>query len=396
MQDFIERGKSVYMETYAQFPVVLTRGSGRYVFDIDGKKYLDMVAGIAVNIFGYGDAELSAALQEVIANGMMHCSNLYWNRVGIEAADRLVRLSKMDRVFFCNSGTEANEAAIKLVKKYGSSKSEGRTDIITMQQSFHGRTYGALTATGQTKYQEAFKPLLPGFAYAPFNDFAALEAMVTDTTCAIFIEPVQGEGGVIPADPVFLQNVRKLCDKKDILLVFDEVQCGMGRTGYTFAWQAAQIVPDVMTLAKGLGAGVPIGAVVAKGAAAQVFRPGDHGATFGGNLLSTTAANCVLKRLEESSLLNHVKDVSDYLWAALQNLKQQFSIIEEIRGTGLMVGVQLSMPVRPILDACMDAGLILASAGSHTLRFVPPLTITHEEIDEAITLLTNVLKKSGS
>ncbi|WP_422478022.1 aspartate aminotransferase family protein [Pleomorphochaeta sp. DL1XJH-081] len=393
MDKTIELGKSVFMETYAQFPIVLAGGDGRYVFDTQGKRYLDLVAGIAVNILGYGDKRLSSALHKVIDNGLLHCSNLYWNSYAVTAASRLARLSSMEKVFFCNSGTEANEGAIKLVRKYGSSLKEGRTDIITMKQSFHGRTYASMTATGQTKYQKSFYPLVPGFSYAPFNDYDALKNMVTDTTCAIFIEPVQGEGGVVPADASYLKKVRQLCDDRDILLVFDEVQCGMGRTGKPFAWQKSGVKPDVMTLAKALGGGVPIGAVVATGKAATVLQPGDHAATFGGNLLATAAADCVLEVLEDGELLEHVEKVGSYLRNSLEALKERFSQIVEVRGAGLMLGVQMSIPIRPILDMCMKEGLILANAGPEILRFVPPLTITESEIDEAITILTRVLEK---
>lgn len=393
MDKTIEQGKSVFMETYAQFPLVLTGGEGRHVFDSEGNRYLDLVAGIAVNILGYGDHRLSAALHKVIDDGLLHCSNLYWNSYAVEAASRLVRLSTMDKVFFCNSGTEANEGAIKLVRKYGSSKKEGKTDIITMNQSFHGRTYASMTATGQTKYQKSFYPLVPGFSYSPFNDYEALEKMVGDSTCAIFIEPVQGEGGVVPAEASYLKKVRQLCDQRDILLVFDEVQCGMGRTGTPFAWQQSGVKPDVMTLAKALGGGVPIGAVVATGKAATVLQPGDHAATFGGNLLATAAADCVLGILEDGELLEHVRTVSAYLRSRLESLKDQFGQIVEVRGAGLMLGVQMSQPVRPILEMCMQEGLILANAGPDILRFVPPLTITESEVDEAIAILSRVLGK---
>lgn len=392
MDKIIEQGKAVFMETYAQLPIVLTGGKGRYVFDTEGNRYLDMVAGIAVNLLGYGDEAFSAKLKQVVDDGLLHCSNLYWNRNAIAAATRLVELSTMDRVFFCNSGTEANEGALKLVRKYGSSKRKGKTDIITMKQSFHGRTYGAMTATGQTKYQQAFYPLVPGFSYAPFNDFAALEQMVTDTSCAVFIEPVQGEGGVVPADADFLRKVRRLCDERDMLLVFDEVQCGMGRTGYPFAWQQSGVKPDVMTLAKALGGGVPIGAVVTSTKASHVLEPGDHAATFGGNLLATAAADHILTILSEGSLLKRVKAVSAYLRTRLTALQERFPQIVEIRGAGLMLGVQMKDPVRPILEACLENKLIVASAGADILRFVPPLTITEDEVDEAIGILTRVFE----
>ena len=396
MNTIEERGKAVFMQTYAQFPLVLVSGAGRYVYDDQGKRYLDMVAGIAVNCLGYGDLGLSTALTQVIDSGLFHCSNLYWNPHAVEAAERLVQLSTMERVFFCNSGTEANEGALKLVRKYGSTKHPHKTDIITMHQSFHGRTYGSMTATGQTKYQMAFGPLVPGFSYAPFNDIEAVKAMVTDTTCAIVIEPVQGEGGVIPADSTYLKQVRELCDQHDILLVFDEVQCGMGRTGYPFAWQQSGVKPDVMTLAKALGGGVPIGAVVAAGKAATVFQPGDHAATFGGNLLAAAAANHVLQRLQEGSLLEQVRSVSQHLRSALETLKSRYVQVKQVRGAGLMLGMELSVPVRPILERCMDHALILANAGVNIIRFVPPLTLEHAEVDEAIAILDAALQQELS
>jgi len=389
----IETGKSVFMETYAQYPIVLASGEGRHVYDTDGNRYLDMVAGIAVNILGYKDPGLTETLGKVIADGLLHCSNLYWNSYAVQAATRLSHLSGMERVFFCNSGTEANEAALKLVRKYGSSKKAGKTDIITMMQSFHGRTYGSMTATGQVKYQKAFHPLVPGFSYAAFNDYNAVESLVTEHTCAIFVEPVQGEGGVVPAKKQFLQQLRKLCDERDILLVFDEVQCGLGRTAHAFAWQASQVKPDVMTLAKALGGGVPIGAMVADGKAAKVLAPGDHAATFGGNLLSAAAADCILARLEEGSLLKQVKATSARLRSALADLQKHYPQIMEIRGEGLMLGVEMTIPVRPLIEACMAEGMLIANAGPNVLRFVPPLTITEDEVDEAVGILQSVCSK---
>lgn len=389
-------GKDALMGTYAQYPVVLAGGEGRRVRDLAGKTYLDLVAGIAVNILGYHDPGLSAALHGVIDGGLLHCSNLYWNPYAIRAAERLKRLSSLSRVFFCNSGTEANEAALKLVRKYGASKAEGRTEVITMQQSFHGRTYGALSATGQPKYQEPFKPMLGGFSYAPFNDIEGVKALIGPKTCAIFVEAVQGEGGVIPATTTFLRQLRTLCDDHDILLVCDEVQCGMGRTGYPFAFQKSGISCDVMTLAKGLGGGVPIGATLVAEKLAHVLVPGDHGATFGGNLLACAAADHVLSRLEEGELIEHVRKVSAHLVKRLQEMQSEFPKIEEIRGEGLMLGIRMTDPVRPLIEACMDEGLLIANAGAHVLRMVPPLTITVDEIDEAIMILRKVFSSAFS
>ena len=394
VNECIALGKEVLMETYAQFPIVLAGGKGCRVIDDQGKSYLDMVAGIAVNALGYGDEELSAALHAVVDSGLLHCSNLYWNSLAVSAASKLVGLSGMERVFFCNSGTEANEGAIKLARKFGRQKDSLRTDIITMNHSFHGRTYASMTATGQPKYQALFLPLVPGFSYAPYNDLAAVAAKVTERTCAIMVEPIQGEGGVIPATVEFLKGLRALCDEKDILLIFDEVQCGMGRTGKPFAWQLYGVKPDVMTLAKALGAGVPIGALVAQGHAAEVLAPGDHAATFGGNFLAAAAADVMLGRLAEGSLLKQVQRTSERLRVALFALKEQYPAILDVRGKGLMMGMEMTIPVRPLVAACIERGMLMVNAGPNVLRFVPPLVITEEEIDEAVGILAGVLAEA--
>lgn len=387
----MQQGSQVFMQTYAQFPLVLTGGKGCTVVDSEGRSYLDMVAGIAVNALGYGDAELSKRLCSVVESGLLHCSNLYWNDIAVSAATRLVRLGKMDRVFFCNSGTEANEAAVKLVRKAGRMHSPSCTDIVTMEHSFHGRTYASMTATGQPKYQASFHPLVPGFSYAPFNDLEGVKARVTDNTCAVFVEPVQGEGGVIPANKAFLEGLRTLCDERGMLLVYDEVQCGMGRTGQAFAWQYYGVKPDVVTMAKALGAGVPIGALAACGEAARVLAPGDHAATFGGNFLAAAAADVLLSRLEEGSLLEHVREASQHLSASLHALKKEFSCVKDVRGVGLMMGMELTVPVRPLIESCMHDGLLIVNAGPNILRFVPPLVISLEEIDAAMAIVRKAL-----
>ncbi len=394
VENCIDIGKQVFMETYAQFPIALTGGQGCRVTDDQGKSYLDLVAGIAVNALGYGDKKLSEALKAVIDTGLLHCSNLYWNNIAVSAAAKLLALSGMDRVFFCNSGTEANEAAIKLARKAGRQKDPLRTDIISMNHSFHGRTCGSLSATAQAKYQTSFLPLLPGFSYAPYNDLAGVRAKVTDRTCAIMVEPIQGEGGVVPATEEFLKGLRALCDEKDLLLIFDEVQCGMGRTGYPFAWQSYGVRPDVMSLAKALGGGVPIGALVATGAAAKVLAPGDHAATFGGNFLAAAAAEVVLDRLAQGELLEQVRKTSARLEKALLSLKDQYPAIVEVRGRGLLMGMEMTVPVRPLVAACMEKGMLIVNAGPNVLRFVPPLVITEEQIDEAVAILTEVLAQA--
>lgn len=393
MNEMINMAKEVFLPTYAQFPIVLSKGDKVHVTDSEGNSYIDMVAGIAVNSLGYNDSQFTDALKEVIENGLLHCSNLYYNRYAVEAASYLKELSGMDKVFFCNSGTEANEGALKLARKYGKSFPVVREKIITMESSFHGRTYGAMSATGQIKYQKSFTPLVPKIVHSPLNDFESLADKVGDDTCAIFIEVIQGEGGIKCADPVFLSKVRKLCDEKEILLVFDEVQCGMGRTGKAFAWQNTDVVPDVMTLAKALGNGVPIGAMVVSSKASDVFSPGDHAATFGGNLLSCAAACVVLKRISEGALLEHVVAVGAYFKDQLEQLAQTHDVIKEVRGLGLMLGLELTCEVRPVIDMCMKEGMLIVGAGANVLRFVPPLIIEKEDVDEVISILSSVLGK---
>jgi predicted acetylornithine/succinylornithine family transaminase len=391
MSDVVAQGQDAIMRTYAQFPVAFVSGHGRTLVDADGKEYLDFVAGIAVNALGYGDELLSAALKRVIDNGLLHCSNLYWNPYAVSAAQSLKQLSGMDKVFFCNSGAEANEAALKLARKFGHLDGGGRTEIITMEHSFHGRTYGAITATGQDKYHKNFDPLLPRIRYAVFNDFDSVLAQVNDDTCAIMVEPIQGEGGIIPADPEFLKALRTLCDERHILLMFDEVQCGMGRSGQPFAWQTYGVKPDVMTLAKALAGGVPAGAMIACGVAADILQPGDHAATFGGNLLAMSGACVMLERLAEGGLCEHVRSTSAYFIDALRGLQAKYpSLTVDVRGRGLMLGAQLTVPPRVVVDAAMERGLLVASAGYDVLRFVPPLTVTTDEIDRALAILDEV------
>ncbi|MFA7671279.1 MAG: aspartate aminotransferase family protein [Sphaerochaetaceae bacterium] len=390
-ENLIKEGKEAFLGIYSQFPIVLDSGDNASVTDIDGNTYLDFVAGIATNIFGYNDQGLKNALKNVIDNGLLHTSNLYWNKYAISAAKGLKEISNMERVFFCNSGTEANEAAIKLVRKYGSSKKKGKTKIISLENSFHGRTLGSLSATGQKIYQDPFKPLAPDFSYVPINDIEALKESVTEKTCAIFIEAVQGEGGIISADSDYLRKVRQICDENEIVLVCDEVQCGMGRTGEFFGWQKKGIVCDVMTLAKGLGGGVAIGAMVVSEKFADVLKPGDHGTTLGGNLLAACGADYVISRLKEPSFLEHVKKVSAYFETALKVLQKKYPQILEIRIEGLMVGLVMNQEVRPMIDRCLKEGLLVANAGPKVLRMVPPLIVTEKEIDLAVAVLDKVL-----
>lgn len=384
----IERGKRVFVNAYAQYPIVLNGGKGRYLQDIEGREYLDMMGGIAVNLLGYNDPGLNRTLKEVIDNGLLHCSNLYWNKWAIEAAEKLTKLSGMERVFFCNSGTEANEGAIKMARKFGA----GRSEIITMENSFHGRTLGSLSATGQTKYQEAFKPMVGDFKYGQYNNLGSVKALVNEKTCAIMVEVVQGEGGIKVAHKEFLKGLKEICDENNLLLIFDEVQCGLARSGHYFAWQEIGVIPDIMTLAKGLGSGVPIGAIVTGPKAASLFVPGDHGATFGGNLLSTAAASYVLKRISEEGFLERVQESGQALFEGLSAIQNRHShLVKEVRGVALMMGMELTIPSRGVIDKCREAGLLIGSAGENTLRFVPPLTITVEEIFEGLSLLEAVL-----
>ncbi len=393
MNTIIEQGKEHFVPTYAQFPVVLTGGKGMYVTDSEGKSYLDMVAGIAVNALGYGDEEFTSAVQKVLADGLLHCSNLYYNKPAVEAAQKLKTLSGMDRVFFCNSGTEANEAALKLARKWGKQFPVVKDEIITMESSFHGRTYGSMSATGQVKYQKSFTPLVPKISHSPFNDIDSLRSLVNEHTAAIFVEIIQGEGGIREIDHQFLSQVRTLCDEHDILLVTDEVQCGMGRTGKAFAWQHTEVTPDVMTLAKALGNGIPIGAMVCSAKCSQVLAPGDHAATFGGNLISATAANVVLDRLLSGEILAQVTEVGGYFKAKLEELKETYAAVVDVRGKGLMLAIELDRPVRGFIETMMKRGMLLVGAGEKVVRFVPPLILTIAEVDTAVALLEATLEE---
>lgn len=392
-EQWIERGKNVIMNTYSRFPITFSEGKGVYVKNIDGKQYLDFVSGIAVNALGYGNEDLTEALWEQMKK-MMHCSNLYWNIPGIEAAEILIQNSVFDKVFFCNSGAEAIESTLKLARKYGKKiHGENCYEIITMKQSFHGRTLGAITATGQSKYQKDLNPLLDGIRYGEYNNFESIKDLVSDQTCAILLEPIQGEGGIRPAEKDFLMKVRELCTKKDILLIYDEVQCGIGRTGHLFAYQGYDIPPDVIALAKGLGGGFPIGAIMAVEKCAATFQPGDHASTFGGNPGACTAAKVVLNTLLDKDILENVQKQGEYLRERLEVLKEKYEIVTDVRGMGLMQGIELSVPVGDIIQSCIDKGLLLVGAGAHVIRFVPPLIVKESEVDEAMLILEKTLKE---
>ena len=386
---YMELAENSILHTYNRFPVVLEKGEGVYLYDLDGKKYLDFGAGIAVFALGYGNEEYNEALKIQI-DKLIHTSNLYYNMPMAEAAHKLLKASGMSRVFFTNSGTEAIEGAIKAARKYAWLK-DNSTDheIIAMRHSFHGRSLGALSVTGNSHYQEPFKPLIGGVKFADFNDLDSVKAAVTEKTCAIILETVQGEGGIYPAEEGFLKGVKKLCEEKDILLILDEIQCGMGRTGSMFAWQAYGTEPDIMTCAKALGCGVPVGAfVLGEKAAEKSLEPGDHGTTYGGNPLACAAVSKVFDLFEKQDILHHVQEISGYLEKKLDGLVDKYEFLSERRGKGLMQGLEVAgRPVGEIVSKALENGLIVISAGNHVLRFVPPLIVTREHIDEMIEKL---------
>lgn len=380
-----------YVPVFARYPIVLSHGEGPYVYDTEGKKYLDFLGGIAVNVLGHAHPKLVAAVAEQ-AGKMIHCSNLYYTEEQVKLAATLTELAGMDKVFFANSGAEANEGAIKLARKYGKTLQADRVEIITAENSFHGRTYATMTATGQPKYQQGYEPLPGGFRYVPFNDLAALKSMVSEKTCAVMLEPIQGEGGVNIPDDGYLQAVRDLCDEYGALLIFDEIQTGMGRTGQLFAYQTFGVRPDIVTVAKGLGGGVPIGAFLTSAKVAGAFHAGDHGSTFGGNPLACAAGNAVLAVIAEEDLGTNAANMGNYLMSELCKLQNKYSqLILNVRGKGLMIGAQLSRPGRDIVNRCLEDGVIINCTAGDVLRFVPPLTINKKHIDELMISLEKVL-----
>lgn len=390
--DIAAQGQQYIMNTYGRYPLSFVRGQGSLLWDADGQAYLDFVGGIAVCILGHCHPELVKALQKQ-AETLWHISNLYWIEPQVRAGAKLVQGSGLDKVFFCNSGAEANEAAIKLARKYFYRQGHPeRNHIITFLQSFHGRTLAAVTATGQMKYQEGFEPLPAGFHYAEFNNLKSVASLIDNHTAAILVEPVQGEGGIRPADPVFLAGLRELCDREGLLLIFDEVQCGMGRTGSLFAYQNYGVTPDIVTIAKGLGGGFPIGAMLSTDKAASGFMPGDHASTFGGNPLGTAVAEQVLNIISEAAFLQRVDTAGQKLMYKLHSLNDDR--IVEIRGQGLMVGIEMTVEVAEIVKNCMAKGLLLVGAGPKVVRMVPPLTVSDEEIEQAVAIFAQVLQES--
>jgi acetylornithine/N-succinyldiaminopimelate aminotransferase len=388
MQNYIDEAEQALLHTYNRYQVVFEKGDGVHLYDIDGREYLDFVSGIAVFALGYNNQEYNDALKGQI-DKIIHTSNYYYNLPAIEAAGKIKKISGMDRVFFTNSGAEAIEGAIKTARKYAYLK-DGSTDheIIAMNHSFHGRTMGALSVTGNPHYREAFEPGIGNIKFAELNDFDSVMAQVTDKTCAILFETVQGEGGIYPATEDFMKKVRKLCDERDILMMLDEIQCGMGRTGTMFAWQRYGIKPDVMTTAKALGCGVPVGAfLMTEKVGTHSLAAGDHGTTYGGNPLACAAICKVIDLFEKQKVLDNVKEVGAYLAERLDELAGDFDCIETRRGVGLMQGLVFNRPVGDIITGAMEKGLVLINAGTNIIRFVPPLVITKKDVDDMIGIL---------
>ena len=385
--NYIEKAEAALLHTYNRYQVVLDKGEGVYLYDVEGKQYLDFAAGIAVCSLGYGHPAYTAALKNQV-DKLLHTSNLYYTAPVAEAADKLKKATWLDRVFFTNSGTEAIEGALKAARKYAYTKQNGRYEFIAMNHSFHGRSMGAVSVTGNAHYREPFEPLIGGVKFADFNDLESVKALVTDKTCAIIVEPVQGEGGIYPATKEFLEGLRALCDENDMLLIFDEIQCGMGRTGSMFAWQGYGVKPDIMAMAKAIGNGVPVGAfAMTEQVAEKSLAPGDHGTTYGGNPFVCAAVSAVLDIMEKEQILDHVNEVAAYLEEKLDVLVEKSDLIETRRGKGLMQGLVLKTPVGDMVKKCMANGLIVISASGNVLRLLPPLVIEKEHVDEFIAKL---------
>ena len=391
-QEYIDTAEQELLHTYNRFSLVLDHGEGVYLYDTDKKAYLDFAAGIAVCALGYSNEAYKNALKDQV-DKLLHTSNLYYNVPTIEAAKKALKASGMDRIFFTNSGTEAIEGAIKAAKKYAYTR-DGHAghEIIAMKHSFHGRSIGALSVTGNAHYQEPFAPHMPGVKFAEYNNLESVKELVTDKTCAVIMETVQGEGGIYPADPAFIEGVRRLCDEKDILLILDEIQCGMGRTGEMFAWQNYGVKPDIMTCAKALGCGVPVGAFfLTQRVADKSLAPGDHGTTYGGNPFVGAAVSAVFDQFKACDILGHVKEVAPYLEQKLDELVEKYDFLITRRGKGLMQGVVCKLPVGKVAAAALEQGLIVITAGADVLRFVPPLVIEKQHVDEMIEKLEKAL-----
>ena len=394
-QQLVDIENQVLLGTYARPDFVISHGKGAYIFDSDGRQYLDFVSGIAVNAFGHTDEQSQKVLAEQ-ASKLWHCSNLYHTEPQVELAKLLVDNTFADKVFFCNSGTEAVEAAIKFARKWGrAEKGEAAIEIISMHKSFHGRTYGALSATGQPTLHEGFQPLLPGFSFADFNDLNSVKEKMTENVCAVIVEPVQGEGGINPADEAFLVGLRQLCDENNVLLIFDEIQCGFGRTGLFCAYEHYNITPDILTAAKPIAAGLPLGAVLMTDDVAKNIKPGDHGTTFGGGPIAAAVAKDVLQRILDPELLSHVREMSEYFLQQLTALQKNFKQITNVRGKGLMLAISLTVDPKELIRACAENGLLICKTGGDAVRFLPPLNVAKKQIDEGVQKLHAALSDLG-
>ena len=391
----INDGDKVFYKTYNRFQVAFDHAEGVYLYDVGDNKYLDFGAGISVCGLGYGNDLLNHTMKSQIDKGLLHTSNLFYNEPAVEAAEKLTEMTGMDKVFFTNSGTEAVEGALKIARRYHFNKGKKGCEIIAMQGSFHGRSMGALSVTGKDHYREPFEPLIGGVKFATYNDLDSVKALVNENTGAIIMETFQGEGGIYPATEEFLKGVRKICDENDLLLILDEIQCGMGRTGYLFAWQEYDVKPDVMTVAKALGNGVPIGAFLACGDAAEAMKPGDHGSTYGGNPFVCSVASAVLDVFKEADIPGHAKKMGEYLWKALDEIKEKYpDLVVDHRGKGLIQGLEFAEGVKVgeiVKKALLEQKLILISAEHNTIRFVPPLVIEREHVNEMQEKLDAVL-----
>lgn len=387
----MESVQNALVHTYNPAPIVLDHGEGAYLYDTEGKAYLDFAAGYAVNSLGYGNEEWNQALKSQIDH-LAHTSNLYYHTRTKEAAEALKRVSGMDRIFFCNSGGEAIEGALKASRKYAYTKKSGRYEWIAMEESFHGRGFGAVSVTGHKAYQEPFEPLVPGVRFAKYNDLESVKELVTDKTCAIILEPVQGEGGINVATEEFLTGIRRICDENDILMICDEVQCGMGRTGSMFAWQGFGVKPDILTMAKAIGNGIPVGAfAMTEEVAKYSLQPGDHGATYGGNPLACTAVKTVIKIFERDHIVDHVNAVAPYLTKRLDELVEELDCVTERKGKGLMQGIVVTKPLAEVNKRAIEEGILIIQAQGNVIRFVPPLIVEEKHIDEMIEKLKRAL-----
>lgn len=385
--------KGNIMNTYGRFDVIFEKGKGARLFDSKGKEYIDFVSGVAVNCLGHANDKIVNTIKSQ-AEKLMHISNYYWNQNAMDLAEKLCKNTDHQKVFFCNSGTESIETALKLSRKYGRMVgTDDKSEIIYMDNSFHGRTMGSLSVTGQPKYQKQFKPLIGNVKSVQFNDMEEIKSAISDNTCAVIVEPIQGEGGIICAHKEYLQLLRDLCDEHNALLVFDEVQCGVGRSGKLFAYQKFGVVPDVICMAKALGGGFPIGAVLAKEKAASAFVPGDHGNTFGGNPMGTAIGLCILNELIDGKVIDSVDEKGEYIKSKLVKLQEKYNCIKEIRGMGLLIGMQLSIDIKGVINKCFEKGLLLITAGADVVRILPPLNVEKKDIDDAFEILEEVFKE---